>query len=100
MPLKDDIWSRGKCAFKMLQYMAFEKPVVVSPVGMNKKILEQATVGFGPTNDRDWYDALEFLYKNRDTGIFLGKKGRKLVIEHYSVDVIAPKIARVFNSLL
>ena len=100
MPLKDDTWSRGKCAFKMLQYMAYEKPVVVSPIGMNKTILEQEEVGLAATNNSDWYDALEFLYKNRELGVIFGKKGRRLVENYYSVDVISPKIAQIFNSLV
>ena len=99
MPLKDDIWCRGKCAFKMLQYMACGKPVIVSPVGMNKEILDKAKVGFGPINHNDWFYALEFLYKNRDKGIILGHRGRKLVEEYYSVKVVTFKIAQVFNSL-
>lgn len=45
MPLTDDDFTRGKCSYKMLQYMACGKPVVVSPVGMNNKILATDTVG-------------------------------------------------------
>jgi glycosyltransferase involved in cell wall biosynthesis len=40
MPLEDTAWARGKCSFKMLQYMSCGIPVVVSPVGMNLEILK------------------------------------------------------------
>ncbi|HYJ91721.1 MAG TPA: hypothetical protein VEV84_10455, partial [Pyrinomonadaceae bacterium] len=45
MPLDDSDWSRGKCGFKMIQYMSVGKPVVVSPFGVNKEILEMGNVG-------------------------------------------------------
>ncbi|MGZ8474495.1 MAG: hypothetical protein ACXWWY_13490, partial [Candidatus Deferrimicrobiaceae bacterium] len=38
MPLPDDEWTRGKCAFKALEYMSHGIPAVVSPVGANREI--------------------------------------------------------------
>jgi glycosyltransferase involved in cell wall biosynthesis len=38
MSLPDEIWSRGKCSFKMLQYMACGVPVVVSSVGASMTV--------------------------------------------------------------
>ena len=51
MPLPDSPWTRGKCAFKMLQYMACAVPVVVSPVGMNADVLALGELGFGAATD-------------------------------------------------
>ena len=45
MPLADTPWARGKCSYKMLQYLACGVPAVVSPVGMNNEVLAQADSG-------------------------------------------------------
>ncbi len=46
MPLPDDQWTKGKCGFKVLQYMALNIPTVASPVGVNTKIIQQGKNGF------------------------------------------------------
>ncbi|MEL7087913.1 MAG: hypothetical protein AAGL98_05640 [Planctomycetota bacterium] len=34
-PVPDDAWTRGKCGFKLLQYMAAGLPTICNPVGAN-----------------------------------------------------------------
>jgi len=97
MPLHDDPWSRGKCSFKMLQYMAVGLPVVVSPVGMNKEVLQKAHVGFGPSTPDDWYDALDTLYRDWNLQRQLGKKGRQIVEAFYSTDIATQELARIIK---
>lgn len=99
MPLPDDDWSRGKCSFKMLQYMASGVPVVVSPVGMNAEILSMGKVGFPAKDEADWYDALDQLYKDRDLGHKCGATGRLIVEQRFSRAVISTNIAQVFKEL-
>ncbi|MDI7258448.1 MAG: glycosyltransferase [Thermodesulfobacteriota bacterium] len=99
MPLPNDDWSRGKCSFKMLQYMASGVPVVVSPVGMNAEILSMDKVGFPAKSEADWYDSLDQLYKDRDLGIKCGATGRFIVEQHFSRSVVSAKIAKVFKEL-
>lgn len=93
MPLADNAWTRGKCSFKMLQYMACGRPVVVSPVGMNNEILAKGSVGFGATSLTDWVDALTQLYWNRSMGEAMGRNGRLVVEREYSTQVVAKIIA-------
>ncbi len=60
MPLRDDDWSRGKCAYKLLQYGASGLPLVGSPVGANQQVLSRAK-GFAPRTSAEWYEAIESL---------------------------------------
>lgn len=97
MPLPDCTWSRGKCAFKMLQYMAVGLPVVVSPVGMNREVLEKGKVGLAANSEDDWYEALDELYKNPALQEELGNNGRKIVEKYYSADIISKTLAGIIK---
>lgn len=99
MPLSDDKWSRGKCAFKMLQYMGVGLPVIVSPVGMNRDVLEKADIGFAASSPEQWYEALVSLYNEKSLGVELGLAGRKVVEQFYNADIIARDLADIFKSL-
>lgn len=93
MPLVDGPWERGKCSYKMLSYMASGLPVVVSPVGMNADLLQEAPVGYGPRSDREWGDALNRLLDDADLRNRLGRSGRALVEERYSTAHIAAALS-------
>ncbi|MBD2291992.1 glycosyltransferase family 4 protein [Anabaena sphaerica FACHB-251] len=101
MPLENSEFSKGKCSFKMLQYMACGIPVIVSSVGMNLEILALGEVGIGvKEQETDWYDALVMLYQNRELGDKYGIEGRKIVEQHFSQTVIVEKLAIVFRELV
>jgi len=99
MPLADDKWTRGKCAFKMLQYMGVGLPVIVSPVGMNRDVLEKGDIGLEAGSPDQWYEALVSLYEDRTLGVKLGLEGRKVVEKFYNADIIARELADIFKSL-
>ena len=99
MPLEDTEWSRGKCGFKMLSYMAVGLPVVVSPVGVNQEILARDEVGFAARTAGDWYEALRRLYEDREMATRIGKAGRTVVEEHYSVERNAKLLANIFREV-
>jgi glycosyltransferase involved in cell wall biosynthesis len=100
MPLADTEWARGKCALKMLQYMAVGIPVVASPVGANLKIFEAAQVGVPASTPREWQDALGLLHSDAATCARMGAAGRALVEREYSVEMSAEALARVFREVL
>ncbi|HIP20560.1 MAG TPA: glycosyltransferase [Sulfurimonas sp.] len=62
MPLHDDPWSRGKCSFKLVQYMSCSKPVIASPVGMNCTLVKNDENGFLVETIDEWFKAFEKLY--------------------------------------
>lgn len=93
MPLDNTDWEKGKCSFKMLQYMSCNIPVVVSPVGMNAQILKESRVGFGVNTLEEWTDALICLLDSSEKRKKMGFNGRKLVEAKYSIDAIRAKLS-------
>jgi glycosyltransferase involved in cell wall biosynthesis len=97
MPLPNDEWSLGKCALKMISYMAVGIPVVATPIGVNKHILDQAAVGIAAAGVNDWYEALQLLFQDRKQAAKLGRAGRQLVEQNYSVKRNAVALAQIFT---
>ena len=85
MPLTDDAWSRGKCAFKLLQYMAASLPCVASPVGANTEAVIDGFNGFHATSDLDWERSLERLIISAPLRARLGANGHAHVTRRYSL---------------
>ncbi len=93
MPMEDSLWSRGKCSYKMLLYMACGVPVAVSPVGMNNEVLAAGNVGFGPQSEAEWSDCLAYLLDDPDKAKRAGQEGRRVVQERYSLRNLSPRFA-------
>ncbi len=97
MPLSDDPWSRGKCAFKLLQYLAVGVPVVASPVGMNSEIVHNHRNGFLALNEHDWLEWLKLLIQDPDLRRRLGRKGRELVKTDYALHPHSHRMGNLFS---
>jgi hypothetical protein len=98
MPLDDEPWQRGKCGYKLIQYMACGKPVVASPVGMNKEIVTR-DVGCLALGDEQWYMALLQLGRDPRLRARMGRAGRADVERTYSLQVQAPRVARLLAAV-
>lgn len=85
MPLEDDPWAKGKCAFKALQYMALGIPAIVSPVGMNTEVVQPGINGYVCTTSEQWKYAIESLLLDSNLRVRLGTAARTTIVEHYSV---------------
>lgn len=99
MPLPDTEWARGKCAFKMISYMAVGAPVVVTPIGVNKELLQRANVGLAAVTQNQWYEALHLLFSDGERAASLGQAGRELVEAAYSIDKTASVLAEIFTEV-
>lgn len=99
MPLDDSPWERGKCSFKMLQYMATGRPCVASPVGMNKDVLAQGAIGLAATTATEWVEAISSILSDRRAAEELGAAGRALAHSRYSLVALAPRLAQLIRAL-
>lgn len=93
MPLRDTLWSRGKCSYKMLLYMSCGVPVVVSPVGMNAEILEMASIGHAAASPDDWIGTLEAVIEDPRQALAMGEKGREVAVNRFSIETLAGILA-------
>lgn len=98
MPLPDDLWEKGKCGYKLVQYMGCGKPVVASPVGVNKTLVEHGINGFLASNTTDWVNTLRMLRNAPELRARMGREGRSKIEREYCVQVIAPRLANLLLS--
>ena len=98
MPLSDDEWARGKCAFKLIQYMACGVPVVASPVGANVDVVG-GDCGLMAKDDRDWFLALGKLRDDVGLRKDMGLAGRERIVKNYSLSVGLAILAQAIKTV-
>jgi glycosyltransferase involved in cell wall biosynthesis len=101
MPLDDSPWSRGKCAFKALQYMSLGIPPVVSPVGMNREVVVHGENGFVAQTTGDWVESIDILLSDAHVARRLADAARRKVEAEYSLEVNSRRLVEIlrnFNS--
>ena len=85
MPITEDAWTLGKGGYKLLQYMASALPVVASPVGINREIVEEGETGFLARSDAEWEDRLTRLIEDASLRERMGSRGRTVAENRYSL---------------
>jgi glycosyltransferase involved in cell wall biosynthesis len=98
MPLPDIEWTRGKCGLKGLQYMGLAIPTIMSPVGVNKEIIEHGVNGFLASTKEEWVQCLSQLIESKELRETLGKAGRKTVEDAYSIHANQEKYLTLFTA--
>lgn len=91
MPLPDTPWERGKCGYKLIQYMGCALPVVASPVGVNVDIVTEGVNGYLAGDSADWVAALRALRDDPARRRDFGEAGRARVEGAYALQVTAPR---------
>jgi glycosyltransferase involved in cell wall biosynthesis len=100
MPLPNNDWEKGKCAYKLIQYMACGLPVVASPVGMNKSIVQHGINGYLAGNENEWIEYLSYLINHPKERTRLGKNGHQMVHSKFTVDMNFKIMLNEVNLLL
>jgi glycosyltransferase involved in cell wall biosynthesis len=99
MPLNDDLWSKGKCGLKIVQYLSVGVPVVCTPVGINCDIVKDGENGFWATSHQEWVDRLTTLIENPNLRQKMGINGIDTIEQGYSLSVTSGKFLNVLQSL-
>jgi glycosyltransferase involved in cell wall biosynthesis len=98
-PLADDEWSKGKCGFKAIEFMACGVPVVAAAVGVNREIIRDGENGFLAATEQEWVDKLGRLLSEPDLRRRFAVAGRRMIEERYSLGVNAPTLAATLRTV-
>ena len=99
MPLLDGPFERGKCGYKLVQYMAGGLPVVASPVGVNKQIVEHDINGYVANSADDWIRAFHTLKQDSHKRYEMGQAGRRKAEQLYNLQVTAPILLNMLSNV-
>lgn len=99
MPLPDSEWTRGKCAFKAIQYMATGVVTVASPVGVTTDLIQHNVDGLLASSSDDWFVALERLVLDGVLRQRLAIAARQVIEQSYSLDKWGPRMVALFDRL-
>ena len=85
----DDLWSRGKCGLKVLQYQAAGLPVLANPVGVHEQMIVPGVSGWLPRTTGQWIDAVQSLSNDPSLRRRIGRAARESVEANYSIQAWA-----------
>jgi glycosyltransferase involved in cell wall biosynthesis len=98
-PMSDNDWTRGKCALKVLQYMASGLPVVSSDAGANGEIVTDGETGFLVGDDASWAERICMLAGNPEMRDRMGMAGRQRVTADYSIEPVFSRMLGLLEAL-
>ncbi|MDP4181992.1 MAG: glycosyltransferase family 4 protein [Bacillota bacterium] len=99
MPLFDTIWEKGKCGFKLIQYMASSLPTVASSAPANEEITLQGKTGFIASHEEDWVNYLSKLIEDKELRAKMGVAARKRIEENYSYQIWGDRFVEIIEKL-
>lgn len=100
MPLADGPFERGKCGYKLIQYMSCGIPVIGSGVGENTNIIDHGKNGFIANTPSEWNEYLAILIKDPALRERMGRAGKGKILNGYRTHVTSPKLSELFKELL
>lgn len=99
MPLPDNFWEKGKCSYKLIQYMGCKLPVIASPVGMNKEVVKENINGFLADTQNEWYDAFYKYIKDPVLRKQHGQAGFQLVTSIFNLSIASDTMASIIKNV-
>jgi glycosyltransferase involved in cell wall biosynthesis len=99
MPLVDGPFERGKCGYKLVQYMAGGLPVIASPVGINEQMVIPGENGYLASSSDEWVQAFQALIHDLKLRADMGEAGRQKAEQMYNLRVTAPRLLELLSSM-
>jgi glycosyltransferase involved in cell wall biosynthesis len=99
-PMFDTEWTRGKCAFKQIQYMSVGVPFVTSPVGAVREVVDDGVEGLYAESDDAWYTGLRRLLESASLRAALGTAGRARALRELNRDVVSARVAEAIEAVV
>lgn len=99
MPLEYNQFNKGKCGFKLIQYMAMGKPTISSPLEANVKINRDNDNLFA-SSEEEWIDKIKYILTNLEYYTEVGARNRIIVEKYYSVESNYSCYIKIFNEIL
>ncbi|MEZ6122683.1 MAG: glycosyltransferase [Planctomycetaceae bacterium] len=101
MPLfPDQEWDVYKCGLKLIQHLALGIPGIAAPVGVNTEIIDGNRNGYNAQTTSEWVDSLKMLIENPELRKQMGERGRRTVVERYSVAANYPVLRDAMQAAL
>jgi glycosyltransferase involved in cell wall biosynthesis len=98
-PLSDDAWTRGKGAYRCIQYAAAGLPAVAAPVGANREVVIPGETGVWASTRDEWHAALVRLAGDVALRRRLGAAARERA-RRYDRAVVVPRYAELLLELV
>ncbi|WP_339026174.1 glycosyltransferase family 4 protein [Leclercia pneumoniae] len=98
MPLEDGPWEKGKCGYKLIQYMASSKPVIASNVGFNTEVVTP-DVGYLAETQQQWVDAINNFLNNPELMLSMGINARRRVEQHYTIQINSEILSQLIKKV-
>jgi len=98
-PMADEPWTRGKCAFRSVQYGGHGLPTVASPVGITDQVVLDGKTGFLARSSTEWAEGLRALLTDPDLAAEMGKAALGHIRERYSDELAIERWRALMESL-
>lgn len=98
MPLDDNLFNKGKCGFKLIQYMAFGKITISTPLLSNVEI-NHGNKNLFASSSLEWIERISFLLQNGEFVKEVGKENINIVKRFYSCETNYLKYLKIFKSI-
>jgi glycosyltransferase involved in cell wall biosynthesis len=98
MPLPDEDFERGKCAFKIIQYFSAGLPVVCSPIGMNRQVVQHGMNGYLAARPAEWVECLARLLIDAHARSEMAARARQTYLAQFTRERIGERWLEILRS--